>query len=250
MGLILVSSVTKLVRLPNAIESSDLSLTLTIGALAVLFAQLALTGQRRIVQLSSCVSVALIPFAVWGWDARTPWTRFLESPAPPPAELASLLPQKASVYWEDGIEMLWLRLKRPSYFSCDQGTGALFHRETALTYKHRADSFWPLRTGDFTQSPLCPSFDKTRAADRTQSGLQSVCTREPGLDYLVLSAPLEGVRPKIWKPPVPYWGVHFGADGYTASIVERFYIYSCAQARATARADAPAAAVRRVAEPL
>ena len=82
------------------------------------------------------------------------------------------------MYWEGGLEFLWLHWKRSSYFSCSQGTGAVFFRETALTYQHRLESFWPLRTLDFEESDLCPSVDALPKADRTKADLREVCARE------------------------------------------------------------------------
>jgi len=74
-----------------------------------------------------------------------------------------------------GVEMLWLRLGRPSYFSCLQGTGALFSRGTALAYGHRRSSLFPLKELDFDDclerddgQPLfrCPSTSNAPASAR------------------------------------------------------------------------------------
>jgi hypothetical protein len=78
--------------------------------------------------------------AVLGWDQRTAWTAFVESSDAVPAELAGFVPDGATVYWEGGLELLWLRLKRPSYFSCAQAAGVMFFRGTAMAYAHRSES--------------------------------------------------------------------------------------------------------------
>ena len=123
--------------------------------------------------------------------------------------------------------MLWLKLKRSDYFSCQQGTGVVFHRETAMTYRHRADSFWPLRLYDLDPDSECSGFDKSQKIDRTPEGLQKVCRREPGLDMLVLMEPIRGLRPKIWRSPAPFQDIRMMNGKPVASVTDRFYIYSC-----------------------
>lgn len=235
LGLVLVSDIAREVEVPNAAEFDYLSLALVAGALAVMFVRLVWTDRED--RLAGLVSLGfallLVPLAIAMWDGRTSWTKFVESPAPPP-DLAMLLPQGASVYWEDGLNLVWLRLKRASYFSCDQGSGAVFHRETAMAYAHRADSFWPLRTADFIQSSSCAVLDRTPKPERTREGLQKACRREAGLDYLVLMTPLEGVQPRIWKSPVQFQDIRSVAGIYSAYITDRFYIYSCADVRRSA----------------
>lgn len=233
IGLILASSATRLIRLPYSADFNYLSFALATAALLAIFAQTAGTGRthRRVAQLLCGLAIAALPVAAWGWDGRTEWTKFLESPEPPPADLARLLPQGSSVYWENSTEMLWFKLKRSSYFSCDQGTGVVFHRETAMTYKHRSDSFYPLRTADFTNTRSCASFDKRPAPQRTREGLQKLCRREPGLDQVVLIAPITGVEPKIWKSPILFQDIHVADGLYSARSTDRFYIYSCAGLR-------------------
>jgi hypothetical protein len=193
----------------------------------VIAAQLLLDDCSRLMRAAAALAVVLNACALWRWDNRTAWTRFIEQPAPVPAELAALLPAKASVYWEGSVETLWLRLRHSSYFSCDQGTGAVFSRDTAMTYRHRSDSLWRLRTGDFQQSDACASFTPALAADRTTKGLAGLCAREPGLDYLILSAPLAGVPAKTWRAPVRYEDIHMSDGRYYARVTDRFYIYAC-----------------------
>jgi hypothetical protein len=232
LGLILVSATAQLMRNPNSADFTSVSLALVAAGLAVTAASLLLEQkQGRIVLAFALTGFALIPVALLRWDARTPWIRYLESPEPAPKDLAALLPQKASVYWEGGLEMLWLRLQRPSYFSCDQGTGALFHRATAMAYKHRAESFWPLRVGDFTQLDTCAILDPRPKPERNRMGLAKLCAREPGLDYLVLTRPLNGMTAKIWNSPVYFQDVQSSAGKFFAPIAKRFYIYSCASVR-------------------
>jgi hypothetical protein len=221
------------IRQPYAADFNTVSLLLVSAALAIILVQLVLvSGRYRYIRMASlCSAIVLVPAASLGWDMRAPSTKFLESSAPPPGDLAAILPQKSSVYWESGPEMLWLRFKRSNYFSCQQGTGVVFHRETAMTYRHRMDSFWPLRLYDLASDNECSGFDKNQKIDRTPERLRKICKQEPGLDLLVLEEPVGGLRPKIWRSPVPFQDIHMVDDKPVARTIDRFYIYSCASLR-------------------
>jgi hypothetical protein len=174
------------------------------------------------------VSAALLLAAAFGWDAESPWNKFVESSAPAPHSLASFVPANATVYWESGTELLWFKLQRPNYFSCEQGTGAVFFRDTALAYRARAETLWPLRTADFGSSYLCPNLNSAAKPHRTRADLQAVCARDPELDDLVLTRPVEGADAKIWDSPVPYEDHSIVEGKRTLFQTSRFYIYSCA----------------------
>jgi hypothetical protein len=205
------------------------SVALVAAALSALCLLLGSRGGRhpRLDRSLRWLGVGLAPLAILCWDARTPWARFVESPVGAPASLAALLPQNGTVYWEGGLEMLWLRLRRPSFFSCTQGTGALFFRGTAVNYQHRAESFWPLRTRDFGENVQCPELGETARADRTRTDLASVCRREPTLDYLVLTRPVEDANGKIWTSPVPFQDLRVADGKLVVFKTDTFYIYSC-----------------------
>ena len=112
------------------------SLGLVIAALGVMTYLLTplMSQRRQIARLLPWLAGALVSLALIGWDARTPWTEFVESSQPIPKSLAEHIPRNASVYWEGGLEMLWLRMEQPSYFSCAQATEDLFFRDVALAY--------------------------------------------------------------------------------------------------------------------
>jgi hypothetical protein len=190
-----------------------------LGALGPLWAP-SIRRQSLAVSLTPLLAVTLLPLAALGWDARTPWTRFVETPGEARGSLASLLPLDAPVYWEGGVEMLWFGLRRPSFFSCTQGTGALFFRDTAIHYQHRLQSFRPLQAVD----AFCAGGD---SADRARSDLVSVCRREPALDYLVLARPVEDAEAKVWTSPVPFQDVKVVDGKLIMFRTSTFYIYSC-----------------------
>jgi hypothetical protein len=223
---------TLLEQWPDEFRLRTYSFTLVAGALGLMIVQVTQVGRptRRLARPSGLFAIAAVSLALLVWDQREPWTKFVESADLIPDSLAAVLPENGSIYWEGGVELLWLRLKRPSYFSCAQGTGAVFFRETAVNFEHRAESFGSLRTLDFDISDLCPSFDQTEKLDRTRENLEAVCAREPGLDYLVLIEPINNTDSKIWVSHVPLEIVEITKD--KAQLVtyqtDRFYIYSCA----------------------
>jgi hypothetical protein len=229
MALILSSSLARLSRqaLPENLNFTVVSLALVAAAVAVIAALLLPQARRhqKIAIASALAGLALLPIALSQWDARSVWQKYVESPQPPPKDLAAILPASATVYWEDGLEMLWFRLRRPSYFSCDQATGVAFYRDTALAYSHRAASLWPLRTDDFTKLDNCAILDPRPKPQRNRLGLQYACRREPGLDYIVLTAPLEDMESKVWTSPVRF------QDHQASKASQRFYIYACAGVR-------------------
>ena len=209
---------------PEPVRPAMYSLAVTALALAALVA----VPRRLPVRAAPFLAAAVLALALYGWDARTPWTKFADDGAPPPASLAAVLPASASVYWEGGLELLWFRLQRPQYFSCEQGTGALFFRQTALEWQRRAESIWPLRTIDFTPRDfLCPGLDNREKGQATRGDLAGFCRANPALDTVILMQPVDGAEAKIWTAPVPYSQVKV-IDGQRAVYeTDRFYAYSC-----------------------
>jgi hypothetical protein len=218
---------------PELVRPEMYSLAVTALALAfAAFAYSAAHAPRRSVRALPWLAAAILGLALYGWDARTPWTKFADSNEPMPASLSAVLPDNASVYWEGGLEFLWLRLQRPQYFSCEQGTGALFFRQTALEWQRRAGTIWPLRTADFTPGDfLCPSLDERAKSGRTRADLAGFCRGNRGLDEVILLRPVDGVEAKIWASPMPYSQIQVIDGRHAVYETDRFYAYSCAELR-------------------
>jgi hypothetical protein len=208
------------------------SFLVAVAALSLSWFVFSLSGKdrprakRAFARLATVLTVAA-PFT---WYQMTPWQGFVEASAVPSA-LAQFLPASGQVYWEGGTDLLWLKLERPSYFSCAQGTGALFFRGTALAYGHRAQSFQPLRTLDFGVDNLCPGISGGAKSQRTRADLATLCTREPELAMVVLAQPVADADPKIWEPPVPFRDVRVTNGRMHAAEINRFYGYSCTPLR-------------------
>ncbi len=192
---------------------------------------------RRLRATVPALAIIVAAFAMALWDARSPWSRFVET-APPPPALTALLPAHAQVYWEGGAELPWFLLRRADYFSCEQGTGALFNRGTAITYQSRYDSFRALDPLDFQRDRFCPGEPRT-AKQLVRTDLETLCRREPSLDDVVLTAPVSGEAREVWEPPVPFQTSTRRQGESQAVTVTAFFIYRCADYRAVPTIASP-----------
>jgi len=177
------------------------------------------------------MTFSLVAITFWQWDQRTPWTKFVDT-SDPPSDLTDLLPAKAPIYWEGDVATPWFLLKRPSYFSCDQGTGALFSRDTAIAYGERYKDFQKLQTLDFRQYSSCPFTGKRRTTPLRRAELSALCTREEGLGALVLAERVAHAPYKVWVSPARFEAVEQPQGGARMSFsADRFYVYTCADLR-------------------
>jgi hypothetical protein len=228
-------AVVGLTAAPVRLLHTILGIVLTIVSLGAL--GLCLTPSARIDAFGEyprsflCLSIALVVLAGLNWDQRSAWTTFVDTTATPPAALTALLPGESPIYWEGDVTVPWFLLKRSSYFSCDQGTGVLFSRGTAINYATRYKNFEPLRTLDFGGTPWCPSDDNPIPGQRHRADLTAVCQKDPGLGYLVFVKPADDDPGQLWVAPVKfeYQGKSHGKS--TVFKTDRFYVYDCAALR-------------------
>jgi hypothetical protein len=225
---------------PGALEGALHGFLLAAGTLLVFafcIRGLAVGGRPRFVPpVLLAVSLGLLALAMSNWDQRSAWTKFLDTSAPPPA-LTALLPGDAPIYWEGDVSVPWFLLRRASYFSCQQGTGVLFSRGTAMSYQRRYETFVPLHVLDIGQYAICPALDL--AADQrgtpdkrprlppSKAQVVAVCREDPGLGALVLIHPVAGLKRREWKSPVPYGYTVYGKHGPYIEPVTHFFIYPC-----------------------
>jgi hypothetical protein len=178
-----------------------------------------------------CLAIVLTTVAGFLWDRRTAWTTFVDTTETPPQSLTSLLPADRPVFFED-VTIPWLLLKRSNYFSCSQGTGALFSRGTAMAFQSRMQSFRPLGVIDLE----CGRLVIAGTAGETlpplsRNDLSAVCQKEPELGALVLTREAAGVPVRIWKPPVGQRYVRVVNEKQVSLSTDRFFIYSCSDVR-------------------
>ena len=170
---------------------------------------------------------AAMAIAVAGWDQRTNWQRFIESGDPPPAKLVSFVPQGSTVYWDGGLELLWLRVAHASYYSCPQAAGVIFFRGTALAYAERRESF----QFETVRGEVCNEPGDGPAPTISEDELQRACRREPALDFIVSSTRLPGVPAVRWSASVSQWDRYLVAKVPVLRENSVFYRYSCAALR-------------------
>jgi hypothetical protein len=209
------------------------ALGLEITTIAIILASTCLAtsgGVRARVAGHLATACVLAAVATLVWDQRTPWTKFVETTDAPPALLSSLSPTE-QVYWEGDVRVPWFVLKRPSYFSCSQGTGAMFFRGTAITYRRRKDSFLRMPTLDFGEGESCPSVDGEESGAYRRENLTFICRNEPELGTVVLTRPLSDLKGLKWVSPVEFVEVR-RVDGQQQLVrTNTFFIYSCGALR-------------------
>ncbi|MBU6995514.1 hypothetical protein [Ferrovum myxofaciens] len=163
------------------------------------------------------------------WDQRSSWVKSIDEASGPPSNLSEILPQGRPIYWEGDVTVPWFLLRRSSYFSCSQGTGSLFSRETAINYWQRYRSFQPLHTVEFSEgNTYCaPLPGEKISGPPTQGQVEKVCRENPGLGGMVLLHSIEGMHPKIWNSPVLFTYRKFIGHSKRWVTTNRFYIYNC-----------------------
>src|SRR5262249_32868631 len=127
----------------------------------------------------------------------------------------------------------------PDYYSCLQGAGAMFYKDTALIYKERGSALAKLNAIGFDRDKngLCePASDKEAFGPRRLSEVSAVCGNLPDLDMIVLMTKVEDWDPPSWKmPAVQYRQVgYFGNKEF-----DRYYFYDCRKLRNGLRSSSP-----------
>ena len=188
-------------RLPQA-YGSPISLAgadawVPAGSLAVL---LLVAGGLYLVAhvqglVALAVSIVVATTALFAWDARRPWPRYLERAPEELAEIRRHLPPHAQVYWPGPYSRVWLGLGVPAWFSVDQGAGVVFHRETAQAYRERHQATRDL----VAASENCAYGGSTCQIDARP--VDALCARPDAPDYLVLGFPTQ--RPLIAAKELP-----------------------------------------------
>jgi hypothetical protein len=178
-----------------------------------------------------CLAIVLTTVAGFLWDRRSSWTTFVETTETPPLSLTSLLPKDQPIFAED-VTIPWLLLKQSSYFSCDQGTGVLFSRGTAIAFGSRFQSFRPLHSLDVDRDKFCRAGKADESAlPLGRKDLSSACRREPGLGALVLTRAATDVPARVWISPAEYYYSHMLNGNFVSLSTDRFFIYSCSDLR-------------------
>jgi hypothetical protein len=134
-------------------------------------------------------------------------------------------------YWEGGLELLWIKMRRPSYYSCVQGTGSMFYPGTAREYQRRGAVLSALDTAEFAKDAdgdCTPKHNPLAYGPATREQLVAACRALPDLETLVLMRPVPGIAGATWRSPAPYVAL---AEGLVAEKISTFHKYRCAELR-------------------
>jgi hypothetical protein len=202
---------------------------LAIIALAVL---LVLFRQPR-ARLLPAAAVLLPTVALATADHRNDWQKMIDSPTPPTG-VERFLAGANSIYWEGppGMELTWLNLKKPSYYSCLQGTGAMFYRATAMEYQRRTQALRELNTYDFPddQKSGCRAKVRIDEVGPTHAAqLYAVCRALPDLDAMILTRTVPGTVAPQWQAAES--GEFFEHNPIRIKRISRYYRYNCSEWR-------------------
>ncbi|MGC9370876.1 MAG: hypothetical protein ACP5DX_15160 [Paracoccaceae bacterium] len=209
-----------------------LRLVLAMGALGLLLGWERARAKRPV--LAALAPLVLLAGALGIADQRSDWAKYVENGAAPDPALSALVGDRAT-YWEQGAELLWFKLKRPSFYSCLQGAGIMFYRSTALEYARRREIVSQLNTDDFDPygDRLCrPDAEPEAREAPTAERLAAVCRALHELDLIVLRRPVDGVAGTPWRAPAP---MPVETGGRRRQVPDddpyRFHFYSCGELR-------------------
>jgi len=169
----------------------------SVGGLALLAFLLWLAACSRYQVAAAVLAAAAVLVAVLTWDARTPWSRFIEQAGTSQNPFRAALAPHANVFWFDANGPAWLALGTASWFSVDQGAGIAFRRATAMEYGARKLASATLRS----RIQNCAVAYPTPCSIDGQTAI-ALCRRRAGPDYLVLNGPIDGQRAAAqWRMP-------------------------------------------------
>lgn len=168
-------------------------------------------------------------------DQRTVWTRYVYGPEPD-GSLQQFLADAGTTYWEGGgVEILWFKAQKPDYYSCLQGSQAVFFRPQALEWSKRQSVLRPLNTEDFDHSPCGPKENPEANGPSSRDQIAAACRARPELDTIILNHPVNGLPTKSWTSQAYQEVLEHNPDNRNArgNLVKiyTFYRYSCADLR-------------------
>ncbi len=187
--------------------------------MALLLAGLCLTYLLRDKRANAVFYVslaALLAYAVANVDQRSPIAAAMEAQLDTPqrAPFVGRVTPGQMVYWDglpEEIMYPWFLMKTASYFSEEQTSGIVFHRQTTFEALRRAAI---IRQNDGSPAPAGPVSardllhrDLGTFKPLTQDGIVRVC-RQPALDFVISPEHYVGISTdqRWWATPQqPYW---------------------------------------------
>jgi hypothetical protein len=177
------------------------------------------------------LGVVAITLAAGSVDRREGWEKVIEGTGPL-GQPEELLGDAKNVYWEEGVELMWLRMRRASYYSCLQGSGVMFYRATATEYQRRANALSTINTLDFKpkEGTICPAkSDEDFTGPTSAADISAACRMLPELDMMVLLTKVPQIDVPSWRAPAPR--VRLLPNG-KYDRPDTYYFYDCRKLRA------------------
>jgi hypothetical protein len=172
------------------------------------------------------------------WDQRSERDLYMERFADGPPVFQDLIPVASTVYWEDDVKAVWIMLRRASFVSYWQGTGAMFYRQTALSWRERLQAIGPLQTQDQVDHFASKRRTWPPRARPAARALSQVCERAAGLDFLVLETGIPDLYVARWRAPYTQTRVDQASFRPQTSDRPVYYLYDCKRLRREARSPA------------
>jgi len=158
-----------------------------LGGLVPLASLLWLAACSRFRAVAAVLAGAAFLGSIAAWDARTPWSRFVERAGEQENPFRRLLTPHAQVFWPAPNGAVWLVLGTATWFTVDQGAGIAFHRSTAIEYNERMLASEGLRSRIQNCAMAYPAECRIDAPVAT-----ALCQWRRGPGYLVLNGRIDG----------------------------------------------------------
>jgi hypothetical protein len=168
----------------------------SVGGLLPLAVLLWLAACSRFAFAAVFIAAASFALSVAAWDARVPWSRFIEQASGHANPLRDAVTPGAAVFWPGPHGRVWLVMGTPTWFSVDQGAGIVFSRETALEYDRRRLASGLLRSS----IQHCEQVGPPRC-DIDSRSVRELCALPGGPEYAVLNAPIDVRALAEWSLP-------------------------------------------------
>jgi len=222
-----------------AVQHPSLLWTYQLLALSLVAATAFFAGHPR---SATALATGALALGVATYDHESPWQRLATSEHRPPQAVLSVIENARNVYWEGGFDYSWFGLRRPSYFSCVQGTGSMFYEATALEYLRRGRALSSLNTVDFSSTGSGHCLPRQRPGVHSgidRDTLRRACLALPELDLIALLNDVPGAPSLSWKLPFTLPVYQTIAGRATRTDHDRFHFFRCADLRAlvTTRED-------------
>jgi len=168
----------------------------TVGGLLPLAALTWVMACSRFAVAALAIAIAALAVSFAAWDARVPWSRFIDQASGRPNPFRDAVAPGAAVFWPGPNGRVWLALGVPTWFSVDQGAGIVFSRETAIEYDRRKLATRELRSA-IESCALAPS----SACRIDARSVKALCELRDGPAYAVLNGRIEGTAAVEWPMP-------------------------------------------------